>query len=80
MSFQKHTAILIITLYQRILSPDKGFLRHLYPIRGACAMYPTCSEYMVLTIKKRGVILGVTKGILRIGRCHPWQKELVDIP
>ena len=76
----KTVLIAVVVVYQRIFSPDQGLLRGLYPFQGACAMYPSCSEYMILSIKKNGSIKGVFFGILRIGRCHPFQKNLVDIP
>lgn len=76
----QYIIIKIVQLYQGVFSPDKGFLRYLYPVRGACVMYPTCSEYMILSVKKYGSFNGVIKGLQRIGRCHPYQKKLVDIP
>lgn len=76
----KYVVIKFLRLYQIVLSPDKGLLRYLYPIRGACVMYPTCSEYMVISVEKYGSLRGVIKGVKRIGRCHPYQKKLVDIP
>lgn len=69
-----------ITLYQYIFSPDTGLLRCLYPVRGACVMYPTCSEYMKIAVEKHGSMKGIWLGILRICRCHPFQKKLVDVP
>lgn len=76
----KFIIVKLIYVYQVVLSPDKGFLRFLYPISGACVMYPTCSEYMVLAVEKHGVIKGLFNGVRRIGRCHPYQKKLVDLP
>ncbi len=67
----------IIRFYQRFLSPDKSIFSK---GRTTCAMYPTCSEYMETSIQKYGAIKGVGKGLLRITRCHPWQKNLVDLP
>jgi hypothetical protein len=76
-----HTVLILsIRAYQYLISPDKGLLRGLYPFRGACAMYPSCSEYMILAIEKYGSMKGFYLGIRRIGRCHPFQKNLVDIP
>jgi hypothetical protein len=72
--------ITLVVFYQRIFSPDQGILRGLYPVRGVCAMYPSCSEYMILSIKKHGAVKGIFFGILRIGRCHPFQKKMIDIP
>jgi len=76
----KKPALLFIAFYQAVLSPDKGVLRGLYPLSGACIMHPSCSEYTRLAIEKYGTIRGVTKGVLRIGRCHPFQKKLIDVP
>lgn len=67
----------IIKFYQYFLSPDKG----IFSLgKRTCAMYPTCSEYMEQSIEKYGSIKGFFKGIKRIGRCHPWQKNLIDMP
>lgn len=66
--------------YQVVFSPDKGFLRYIYPTLGACNMYPTCSEYMIIAVEKYGVFKGVFKGVRRVLRCHPYQKKLIDIP
>ena len=59
------SAILMIPvrLYQWILSP-------LFP--DACRYDPTCSEYMIQALKKRGPIVGFWLGLKRISRCHPW--------
>ena len=40
-------------------------------IRDQCRFIPTCSTYMILAIKKYGIILGVLKGLHRICRCRP---------
>lgn len=70
-----------VRFYQRFLSPDQGMLRKLLGLRGTyCTMYPSCSEYMVLAVRKYGAIKGVGKGVRRILRCHPYQKQLVDFP
>lgn len=39
--------------------------------RDRCRFEPTCSTYMILAIKKFGLIIGVIKGIRRILRCKP---------
>ena len=39
--------------------------------RDRCRFEPTCSTYMILSIKKYGVFRGVIKGIKRILRCKP---------
>ena len=40
-------------------------------VRGKCRFEPTCSTYMILAIRKYGLIRGVIKGIKRIKRCKP---------
>ena len=40
-------------------------------LREGCRFEPTCSTYMILAIKKYGVVVGLIKGILRILRCKP---------
>jgi putative membrane protein insertion efficiency factor len=44
-----------------------------FPIFGnCCRFYPTCSEYFVEAIEKKGAINGSILGIKRICRCHPF--------
>lgn len=45
--------------------------QYFYPkkYRGRCRFTPTCSEYMILAIKKYGVIHGLRIGRNRIKRC-----------
>ena len=40
-------------------------------VRQKCRFEPTCSTYMIMAIKKYGVLIGVIKGIKRIMRCKP---------
>jgi uncharacterized protein len=61
-------ALWLINLYQKT------------PLRShsSCAFLPTCSEYTKEAIHKYGTIKGSFFGILRILRCHPWQKGGYD--
>lgn len=54
--------IKLIRLYQKI------------PIKthNLCRYSPTCSEYMIIAIKKHGLIKGIYLGIKRILRCNPF--------
>ncbi len=63
--------VALITLYQKTISPDHGFLKPLYP-HGYCKYYPTCSEYTKQSIVRHGVIRGGIIGFWRIMRCNPW--------
>lgn len=40
-------------------------------VRDVCRFYPSCSTYMVLSINKYGLIVGIIKGLKRITRCRP---------
>jgi putative membrane protein insertion efficiency factor len=55
--------ILLIRIYQRIISP-------LTP--QSCRHEPTCSNYTVQAIQEWGVIKGVWLGAKRLSKCHPW--------
>lgn len=48
--------------------------------RSSCRFYPTCSEYMLVSLEKYGLIAGLWKGTKRIFRCHPWSPGGVDEP
>lgn len=37
-----------------------------------CRYAPSCSEYMILAIRKYGAIKGSWLGFKRLMRCHPW--------
>lgn len=39
-------------------------------VRDLCRFEPTCSTYMMIAIKKYGLIIGLVMGIRRIRRCH----------
>ena len=48
----------------------RRFLSALKP-RPTCRYLPTCSEYAVEAIEKRGVLVGGLKAMWRICRCNP---------
>jgi putative component of membrane protein insertase Oxa1/YidC/SpoIIIJ protein YidD len=50
-----------ILLYQKY-APEK--------MRRSCLFVPSCSEYMLLSIEKYGLIRGMHKGLERLARCH----------
>ena len=61
----KSIAILFVRCYQLLLSPFFG---------QQCRFTPTCSQYTIDAIQKKGVIQGIFLSIKRIGKCHPWCK------
>lgn len=56
-------AIFLIRSYQYALSPLLG---------ARCRFHPSCSEYTLEAIRRRGVLRGSWLGVRRLARCHPW--------
>ncbi|MDA8121116.1 MAG: membrane protein insertion efficiency factor YidD [Deltaproteobacteria bacterium] len=67
----RHLLIGLLRLYQTAVSPYIG---------DCCRFHPSCSEYMIESIRLNGSILGVLDGIRRIGKCHPFHPGGVDLP
>lgn len=63
-------AVSLINFYQKRLSLLKN---------PTCVFYPTCSEYTKQAFQKYGILKGLYLGFRRILRCHPWQKEHIDV-
>ena len=57
----KRILICIVCIYQRF-APDS--------IRNKCRFEPSCSQYMILSLKKYGLWKGLSKGINRLKRCN----------
>jgi uncharacterized protein len=55
--------IVLVRIYQYGISPY-------FP--DSCRYQPTCSQYMVESIKEWGVIKGTWLGLKRLVKCHPW--------
>ena len=62
-SFSRGVLALLYKGYKLILSPLFG---------NACRFNPSCSDYGREAIERHGWIAGVTLGVKRILRCHPW--------
>lgn len=63
----------LIKIYQKSLSFDHGLLKRYYPY-GFCRFRPTCSEYAIDAITKKGALKGSFISAYRILRCNPWNK------
>ena len=61
--------IFLVKCYQNFISP-------LFP--PSCRFYPTCSNYMLVALKKHGPFLGLIMGIARILRCNPFNPGGID--
>ena len=55
--------IFLVRLYQLTISPLLGL---------SCRFYPTCSAYMIESLKQYGALKGSWLGIKRICKCHPF--------
>lgn len=68
----RSVVIAVVRCYQRWISPT---------MRPRCRFYPTCSEYIILAVRKFGVFRGVLKGLWRVLKCHPlYRGDVVDFP
>ena len=56
----KSIIIFTVELYQ-LLAPER--------VRMKCRFEPSCSDYMIISVKKYGAIKGLIRGIKRIKRC-----------
>lgn len=63
--------ILAVRAYQLVISPWIG---------PTCRFQPSCSHYMIASIRKYGPVRGVLRGLSRIARCHPWHPGGLDLP
>jgi len=61
--------ILLVRLYQATLSPLLG---------GQCRFQPTCSQYFIEAVTRRGAVRGSLMGLWRILRCHPFSRGGYD--
>jgi len=59
-----------IILYRKIISP-------LLP--NSCRFYPSCSQYAIEAIEKRGIFVGILLASWRILRCNPFSKGGIDL-
>ena len=58
--------IFLIWVYQHTLSKV---------LPSICKFSPSCSNYMLEAIKKYGLFKGMTMGVMRIAKCHPFSKS-----
>ncbi|MCW4467554.1 membrane protein insertion efficiency factor YidD [Flavobacterium sp. MFBS3-15] len=55
--------VLLIRFYQAAISPF---------LPSACRYTPTCSQYTIEALQKRGLIVGSWLALKRIVSCNPW--------
>jgi len=59
----KFIIVKLLKVYQFIISP----LMH-----PSCRYNPTCSQYMIDAVEKKGIVWGICLGIWRVLRCNPF--------
>ena len=57
--------VFIIKIYKYLISPLLG---------SRCRFLPSCSEYFIEALKTQGLTKGITLGLKRILKCHPFKK------
>ncbi|MDR2757911.1 MAG: membrane protein insertion efficiency factor YidD [Spirochaetaceae bacterium] len=63
MTLLRNLVLLLIRLYQKLISPH-------FP--ASCRYVPTCSAYAYEAVQKYGVFRGLFLSFKRILRCHPF--------
>lgn len=59
--FETERLVIGLVLVYKMLAP--------HSVHRRCRFEPTCSTYMILAIKKYGLLIGLFKGIRRLMRC-----------
>ena len=63
------TVVLLIRIYQKLVSPLLG---------ERCKYYPSCSEYAAQAITRYGILRGLVLAGWRLLRCNPWSRGGFD--
>ena len=63
------TLTALIRGYQLLISPLLG---------PRCRFYPSCSDYALQAIARRGLLAGVGLAVWRVLRCQPWCAGGID--
>ncbi len=69
----RNAIVLLVRGYQHTLSPDHGPMRHAFDY-GYCRHTPTCSQYAIEQLERRGAVVGCVLAAWRVLSCNPWRK------
>jgi putative membrane protein insertion efficiency factor len=63
-----------------VLVPVRFYRRFISPLKPVptCRYSPTCSQYAIEAVERRGVVIGTLKSIWRLLRCNPLFKGGYD--
>lgn len=67
-----------IRFYQKTELFRGALAKQLFLTESACRFTPTCSDYTYEAVKKYGAMKGLSIGLKRIIRCHPWNQGGYD--
>lgn len=56
----------------------RAYQKTRYLRQPSCRFYPSCSEYMIGSLARHGLIKGLFFGLRRLSCCHPWHPGGVD--
>jgi hypothetical protein len=74
----KKIIISLIKGYQKVGFFNLPIFKTLFLTDSSCRYSPTCSDYMIGSVERFGVLMGVWLGLKRIARCHPFSKGGFD--
>jgi putative membrane protein insertion efficiency factor len=69
MNLLQHILIWAIRAYRLVISPAQFFI---FGANGGCRFTPSCSQYAMDAIARRGAVAGSWLAAKRICRCHPF--------
>lgn len=66
----------VVRLVVLVLRGYKTFVSPLFP--PSCRFTPTCSQYAIEAVQRRGVVRGLCLAVWRLLRCHPFARGGYD--
>lgn len=69
----KRIVLYTLKTYKKYMSPL--FTTYL---GSACRFTPTCSQYTIEAVEKKGILKGLSLGFKRVLRCNPFYKSGYD--
>ncbi len=76
--FTKTNSLCYQTLTFLVLLWQKTRLLRNFLLFPQCRFYPSCSDYFLQSVKRFGLILGVSSFLRRLFRCNPFCEGGID--